>query len=108
MQNDKDITQGSQADRDNTIGHPIITAINISSEFGTGDTAVNAVKNVTLDIKPGELHVIMGRNGTGKSTLGNILTGKDGYTINKGEVLYHKKSILELSPEERSSLERLI
>ena len=34
------------------------------------------IKNINLNIKPGEFHVIMGTNGTGKSTLANILTGK--------------------------------
>ena len=36
------------------------------------------LKGLNLDIKPGEVHAIMGPNGTGKSTLSNILSGKKG------------------------------
>ena len=39
------------------------------------------LNNINLDINSGELHVIMGTNGTGKSTLGNILSGKENYQI---------------------------
>jgi len=59
---------------------------------------------VNLSINAGEFHVIMGRNGTGKSTLANIITGKEDYKINKGDILFKNKSILALSPEERACL----
>ena len=95
MQNDKDITQGSQTDRDNTIGHPIITAINISRAFGTGDTAVNAVQNVTLDIKPGEFVAITGRSGSGKTTLLNLLAGLDQPT--EGKILLQNQDLSDIS-----------
>ena len=45
------------------------------------------LKGFNLDVKPGELHVIMGRNGTGKSTLANILAGKENYLIKKGSII---------------------
>ena len=60
------------------------------------------LQNINLTVKKGELHVIMGTNGTGKSTLGNILAGKDGYNINKGDILFNNKSILNLSADERA------
>jgi len=44
------------------------------------------INNINLKVKKGEFHVIMGKNGTGKSTLGNILTGKENYVINKGGI----------------------
>ena len=62
------------------------------------------LNNINLQIKSGELHVIMGTNGTGKSTLGNIITGKDNYNISNGDILYKNKSILNLSPDERACL----
>ena len=64
----------------------------------------NILNNVNLTINSGELHVIMGTNGTGKSTLGNILTGKDNYKISNGDIIYKNKSILKMSPEERACL----
>jgi len=62
----------------------------------------NIINNINLKVNKGEFHVIMGTNGTGKSTLGNILTGKDNYQITKGEILYKKESIIGLTPEERA------
>ena len=60
--------------------------------------------NINLEINSGEFHVIMGTNGTGKSTLGNIITGKDNYNISNGDILYKNKSILNLTPDERACL----
>ena len=48
---------------------PVITAINVSRKFGTGDTAVTAVKDVNLQVKQGEFLAITGRSGSGKTTL---------------------------------------
>ena len=60
------------------------------------------LKGISLEVKPGELHVIMWRNGTGKSTLANVLAGKDKYEVSKGSITYEKRNLLGLSPEERA------
>ena len=60
------------------------------------------LKNINLNVKKGEFHVIMGRNGTGKSTLANIISGKEEYEVNEGDILFNNSSILELSPEDRA------
>ena len=60
------------------------------------------LKGINLDVKPGELHVIMGRNGTGKSTLANVLAGKEQYEVTKGSVIYKGKDLLDLTPEDRA------
>ena len=60
------------------------------------------LKGINLEVKPGELHVIMGRNGSGKSTLANVLAGKDKYEVSKGSITYEKRNLLDLSPEERA------
>ena len=62
---------------------PVITAINISRKFGTGDTAVTAVKDVNLQVKQGEFLAITGRSGSGKTTLLNLLGGLDQPTTDR-------------------------
>ena len=57
---------------------------------------------VTLSIPEGEVHALMGPNGAGKSTLGAVLTGRPGYTVTSGSVLYKGQDLLALKPEERS------
>ncbi|WGH25375.1 MAG: Fe-S cluster assembly ATPase SufC [Candidatus Shikimatogenerans bostrichidophilus] len=62
------------------------------------------IKNLNLKIKNGEIHILMGPNGSGKSTLSYIITGKPKYKINKGEIIFCKKKINELSPDKISKL----
>ena len=60
------------------------------------------IKNFNIDIFSNETHVIMGPNGSGKSTFSKILAGHPSYTIQKGEILFDHKNLLEMSPEKRS------
>jgi len=60
------------------------------------------LRGLNLEIKAGEVHAIMGPNGTGKSTLASVITGKDGYEITEGEIIYMGKDIKELSTEVRA------
>ena len=60
------------------------------------------LNDINLNINKGELHVIMGRNGTGKSTLANIIAGKEGYNIGGGKLLFNNKNLLDMSIEDRA------
>jgi len=60
------------------------------------------LKGLTLTIKQGEIHAIMGPNGTGKSTLAYTLMGHPNYTVTSGEVLLDGENVLEMEPDERS------
>lgn len=62
------------------------------------------LKGLDLTIRQGEVHAIMGPNGTGKSTLAYALMGHPSYEVTDGEVLYKGQNILELEPDERSRL----
>jgi Fe-S cluster assembly ATP-binding protein len=62
------------------------------------------LKGVDLTVKQGEIHAIMGPNGTGKSTLAYTLMGHPNYEVTRGEVWYKDENILELAPDERSRL----
>lgn len=62
------------------------------------------LKGVDLTIKQGEIHAIMGPNGTGKSTLAYTLMGHPSYIVTGGEIWFKGKNLLEIATDERSRL----
>lgn len=62
----------------------------------------NVLKDFNLDIEDGSIHVIMGPNGVGKSTLSRVIMGDNNYKIEKGDILFNGESIKELSTDVRS------
>ena len=66
------------------------------------DSDVPILENFSLNIKEGEIHVIMGPNGTGKSTLAKVIMGHYQYEVNSGDICIDGESILHLSVDERA------
>lgn len=60
------------------------------------------LKGLDLTVKQGEIHAIMGPNGTGKSTLAYALMGHPNYETTEGEVMFNDQNVLDLEPDERS------
>ena len=62
------------------------------------------LKGLDLEIKTGEIHAIMGPNGTGKSTLAYAVMGHPAYEITEGEIIFEGQNIVEMATDERSRL----
>jgi Fe-S cluster assembly ATP-binding protein len=62
------------------------------------------LNGVNLTVRQGEVHALMGPNGTGKSTLAYVLMGHPNYEVSEGEVIFGGQNILELDPDERSRM----
>lgn len=60
------------------------------------------LKGINLSVGTGEVHAIMGPNGSGKSTLSYVLSGKEGYEVTEGTVIYEGKNLLEMETDERA------
>jgi Fe-S cluster assembly ATP-binding protein len=60
------------------------------------------LQGVNLEVKAGETHAIMGRNGSGKSTFSKVLAGHPSYEVTGGEIIYRGQNLLEFDPEVRA------
>jgi Fe-S cluster assembly ATP-binding protein len=60
------------------------------------------LQGIDLHVRPGEVHAIMGPNASGKSTLANVLAGREDYRVVGGAVRYEGRDLLEMSTEERA------
>ena len=60
------------------------------------------LRDFNLEVKAGEIHAIMGPNGTGKSTLASVIAGRDMYDVDHGEITYFDKNLFDMAPEERA------
>ena len=62
------------------------------------------LNNFDLDIEDGSIHVIMGPNGVGKSTLSRVIMGDSNYKVVSGEIIFNGEDIKEMTPDVRSKL----
>ena len=80
------------------MSEPLLEIKNLYASVGDKEI----IKNLNLTINKGEVHAIMGPNGAGKSSLSYILSGKDGYNVTNGSIMFKGEDLLALSTEERA------
>jgi len=85
-------------------GEPVVSAKDVTRRYGEGDTAVDALRGVSLDVPRGALTAVMGPSGSGKSTLMHILAGLDKPT--SGDVTIAGTKINELNDSDLTKLRR--
>lgn len=83
---------------------PVLRAEALSRTYGSGDTAVHALREVDLAVRSGEFIVLLGASGSGKSTLLNILGGLDRPTA--GELWFRDQRLTDASDAELTAYRR--
>ena len=74
------------------------------SNLSVSANGKNILANLNLNVNKGEVHTIMGPNGTGKSTFANVIAGKDGYEITDGSIALSSKDLSHIPSDERARL----
>lgn len=80
----------------------MLTIKNLKAKVITDEGGKEILKGLNLQVNAGEVHAIMGPNGSGKSTLASVITGREGYEVEDGKVIFEENNLLELAPEERA------
>ncbi|WP_327069173.1 ABC transporter ATP-binding protein [Kitasatospora sp. NBC_01302] len=83
---------------------PMIEVEDVWRSFGSGDTAVHALRGVSFSVRRGELTALRGRSGSGKTTLLNLVGGLDGPT--SGRITLDGENLAELDEPGRLGLRR--
>ncbi len=82
----------------------LMAAVNLTRTHTLGSEEVKAIDNVSLDIFPGQFVTIVGRSGSGKTSLLNVMAGLD--EPSSGQVLFQERDLSEMSPKELTDLRR--
>ena len=96
--------QTTAAAREAPHSGPVVSATELTRRYGEGDTAVDALRGISLDVPKGQLTAVMGPSGSGKSTLMHILAGLDKPT--SGEVTIDGTAISKLNDSDLTKLRR--
>ena len=81
-----------------TTTQPMLEIDNLHANVGGNEI----LKGLSLSVNAGEVHALMGPNGSGTSTLAHVLAGRPGYVVTEGRVLYKGQDLLALAPEIRA------
>ncbi len=84
--------------------NPIVSVRGIQRTFGSGTTAVHALRDISFDIEPGTMVALVGRSGSGKTTLLNVIGGLD--RADGGTVVVDGDDITALDEDGLSQLRR--
>jgi Fe-S cluster assembly ATP-binding protein len=77
----------------------MLTIKNLHANIGEKEI----LKGLNLQVNAGEVHAIMGPNGTGKSTLASVIAGREKISVTQGSITFEGKNLFELSVEERAA-----
>jgi putative ABC transport system ATP-binding protein len=97
------MTEQGETARETTAG-AVVQGTDLTRDYGSGDTAVQALRGCSIEVRRGELTAVMGPSGSGKSTLMHILAGLDRPT--SGEVTIEGTDITKLGDNELTKLRR--
>lgn len=77
--------------------------LSIKNLVASLEDGTKILKDVSLEVREGEVHAIMGPNGAGKSTLSKVISGHPAYTVEAGSITLDGKNLLELETSERAN-----
>lgn len=80
----------------------MLTIRNLHVTINDNGNGKEILRGIDLDVKSGEVHAIMGPNASGKSTLAQVLAGREGYQVTAGSVRFLGRDLLAMTPELRA------